>query len=214
MTTRGSAARNLERTKAGILAAATEHFARFGYYGARVDQIAEQTSTTKRMIYYCFGNKDGLFSACLHHAYAKIRDFEQGLHLADRDPLGAIDAYVRGTIQYHETHPELAKLVRGENLLEAVHLTADDIAANRAIVEVLDGVLERGRASGEFHADATGIQVHVAVTSLANYRITNESTIQALFGFSTREPERLVHDLDEYTAMVIGWLRSSAAALS
>lgn len=218
MATRRTTTRDIDSTKAGILAAATEHFARYGYYGARVDNIAAQTLTTKRMIYYCFQNKDGLFSACLHSAYATIRDFESSLRLQEREPVDAIDAYVRGTIRYHEEHPELAKLARGENLLEAAHLTDDEIGANREIVEVLDSILQRGRESGIFHSQATGVEVHVAVTSLANYRITNESTIQALFGFSTRKPERLEHDLDEYSAMILGWLSypstSSTAALS
>lgn len=202
------APRDLERTKADILDVATQHFTRNGFYGARVDEIAEETSTTKRMIYYCFGSKDGLFSACLHAAYAGIREHERGLHLEDMPPAAAIDAYVRGTIRYHEAHPELALLVRSENTLGAVHLVDGEASANRSIVDALDAVVARGRDSGEFRPDATGIDVHVAVTALANFRITNQATIAALFGFATRDPDRLDHDLDQYADMVLGWLSS------
>lgn len=206
------AVRDLDNTKASILQAATEHFTKHGYHGARVDHIAEQTLTTKRMIYYCFGNKDGLFSACLHRELEKIREFENSLNLTDLDPTAAIDTYVRETIRYHEAHVELAKLVRSENLLEATHLDQDEVAANQVIVDTLSTVLERGRAVGEFVADATGIEVHLTMTSIAVYRITNQHTVQALFGFDTRAEDRLEHDLDEYSAMVLGWLKTPSKA--
>ena len=52
---------------------ATREFAARGYSGARVDEIAALTRTTKRMIYYYFGGKEGLFVAVLEQAYADMR---------------------------------------------------------------------------------------------------------------------------------------------
>ena len=51
-----------ERTRRDILDVATEEFAARGFSGARVDVIAERTRTSKRMIYYYFGGKEGLYS--------------------------------------------------------------------------------------------------------------------------------------------------------
>src|ERR1043166_4115363 len=55
--------RDPEATRANILAIATEEFAEKGFSGARVDDIAARTDTSKRMIYYYFGDKEGLFVA-------------------------------------------------------------------------------------------------------------------------------------------------------
>ena len=63
--------RDAERTRAEILEVATHEFAQRGYSGARVDEIADQTSTTKRMIYYYFGGKEQLYIAVLERAYAQ-----------------------------------------------------------------------------------------------------------------------------------------------
>ena len=68
--------RDAERTRADLLAVATEVFAESGYSGARVDEIAERTRTTKRMIYYYFGGKEGLYMAVLEQAYRGIREVE------------------------------------------------------------------------------------------------------------------------------------------
>ena len=105
------AKRDPEATKADLMAVATREFARLGYYGARVDEIAAQSSTTKRMIYYYFGDKEGLFTAALEQAYVDIRSVERGIdvdHLAPRDALAAL---IRVTFEHHDRNPHLARLV-------------------------------------------------------------------------------------------------------
>ncbi len=52
-----------ERTKRDILREARIEFAEKGFAGARVDQIGARTATAKRMIYYHFGSKEGLYVA-------------------------------------------------------------------------------------------------------------------------------------------------------
>src|SRR5580658_969968 len=70
--------RDAQRTRNGILEVARREFAERGYTGARVDEIAARTRTTKRMIYYYFGGKEQLFEAVLEQAYSEIRAAEQG----------------------------------------------------------------------------------------------------------------------------------------
>jgi len=48
-----------------ILSVATLEFAGKGLAGARIDEIAAATRTSKRMIYYYFGSKEGLYVAVL-----------------------------------------------------------------------------------------------------------------------------------------------------
>ena len=69
------------RTQAEILTVATAEFARKGLSGARIDAIAAATRTSKRMIYYYFQSKEGLYLAVLEDAYRRIRDIETDLHL-------------------------------------------------------------------------------------------------------------------------------------
>ena len=62
--------RNPDLTREEILDVAVREFARNGLAGARVDEIAAQTRTTKRMIYYYFGGKEQLFIAALERVYS------------------------------------------------------------------------------------------------------------------------------------------------
>ncbi len=79
-----------DETKRDILSVATKEFAKYGYNGARIDAIAAQTSTTKRMIYYYFGGKERLYITVLEREYARIRTYEAGLKLESMEPEQAI----------------------------------------------------------------------------------------------------------------------------
>ena len=52
-----------ERTMAEILLVANKEFADKGLAGARIDEIAAATRTSKRMIYYYFASKEGCSSS-------------------------------------------------------------------------------------------------------------------------------------------------------
>ena len=47
-------ARNAVRSQMTILKAATDEFAKHGFAGARIDQIALSAGTNKRLIYYYY----------------------------------------------------------------------------------------------------------------------------------------------------------------
>ena len=100
--------RDPEQTRRGILDAAFAEFAAKGLAGARVDEIAARTRTTKRMIYYYFGSKEGLYAAVLEEHYAGIRDSEHALGLEEfGDELLVVlppdDRLVRDLLLYKKT---------------------------------------------------------------------------------------------------------------
>src|SRR5262245_26759011 len=81
--------RDAARTRQEILDVATAEFAAHGYHGARVDEIAALTRTTKRMIYYHFGGKKQLYIAVLERAYVRIRSAEREVTIDHLDPVTA-----------------------------------------------------------------------------------------------------------------------------
>src|SRR5690348_5848489 len=116
--------RDPERTRAEILEVATREFAENGYSGARVDEIAEQTRTTKRMLYYYFASKEGLYTEVLERAYSDIRAAEQSVDVEHLDPLAAIRRLAELTFDHHEAHPDFIRLVSIENIHRAEHMRA------------------------------------------------------------------------------------------
>ena len=122
-----------EGTKRNIIEVATEEFAGKGFSGARVDDIAARTKTSKRMIYYYFGGKEGLYIAVLEEAYRKIRSVEATLDLEHQPPEKALRTLVAFTFDYQNAHPEFVRLVMNENILNGAYLarSKDDPATER-----------------------------------------------------------------------------------
>jgi len=59
------AQRDAQATKARILAAAVEEFAKHGHAGGRIERISSNSGSNVRMIYAYFGGKSGLFDEAL-----------------------------------------------------------------------------------------------------------------------------------------------------
>ena len=57
--------RDLERTREAILKAGLAEFSSKGLAGARTDAIARRAGVNKRMLFYCFGSKQGLYREVL-----------------------------------------------------------------------------------------------------------------------------------------------------
>src|SRR3954447_14903630 len=95
-----------ERPQANILQVAEAEFGEKGLAGARIDEIAAATRTSKRMIYYYFGSKEGLYIAVLEEAYRRMRAIEASLHLDDLAPEAALRKLIGFTVDYQLSNPD------------------------------------------------------------------------------------------------------------
>ena len=187
--------RDADRTRAEILDVATAVFADQGYSGARVDEIAARTSTTKRMLYYYFGSKEGLYLAVLERAYAGIRALESRLDVEHLPPVEAIRQLAELTFDHHESHPDFIRLVSIENIHRAEHLRTSPVLEELSgpALQVLTGILERGRAEGLFRDDVDALDVHMVISAFCVFRIANRHTWSAIFGRDMLDPARRAH---------------------
>jgi len=176
--------RDPDRTQNEILEVATREFAERGYSGGRVDEIAAQTRTTKRMIYYYFGGKEGLFVAVLQRAYARIRALEQQVDVDHLDPESAIRRVAELTFDHHESHPDFIRLVSIENTHRAEHLAKLDGMAtlNNPAVTVLEEILTRGYDTGVFRRQVEPLDLHMLISSFCVFRVANRYTFRSIFG--------------------------------
>jgi AcrR family transcriptional regulator len=202
-------ARDSERTRAAILTAATDEFARHGPGGARVDRIAARAKTNKRMLYYYFGSKDALFLAVLEDAYAAIRSAEQKLSMLDVPPPEGIRRLIRFTWQYYLDHPEFLSLLNSENLHRAKHLLRSRHvqAMNSPLIEALGAVLARGRAAGVFRGGVDALQLYISIAALSYFYLGNNHTLSAVFGRDLSTPRARDERLAHMTDVVLGYLR-------
>jgi AcrR family transcriptional regulator len=200
--------RDRERTRQEILEVATREFAEHGYSGARVDEIAERTRTTKRMLYYYFGSKEGLYTAVLERAYAEIRAAEQSLDVDHLDALAAIRRLAELTFDHHEAHPDFIRLVSIENIHRAEHMRASDRFAdlNLPAIDRIERILQRGRADGTFTREADAADIHMIISAYCVFRVANRHTWRTLFSRDLLDPRTRVHHRSMLGDIVVDYL--------
>ena len=167
-----------------ILEVATAEFAAQGLSGANINVIAEKTSTSKRMIYYYFGDKEGLYCKVLERVYASLRKSEDKLEVGGLEPVTALRKLVEATFDAHANAPEFIRLVMIENIHNAEYLRKSDIVPklNRSIINKLEDVCARGKAAGLFRQGADALQLHWLISSFSFYNVSNRPTFSTSFG--------------------------------
>lgn len=197
------------RTRADILTVAREEFVAHGLNGARVDAIAEKTRTTKRMIYYYFGSKEGLYAAVLEEAYADIRKTESGLDLASVDPETAMRKLIEFTFDYHDSHTDFVRLIAVENIHQAQYILQMPTirSLNADVIAMLEDILTRGRAAGVFKRDCTPVETHMLISAFCFYRVSNRHTFGAIFNYDFSTPEVRARHREMVVDTVLAWLR-------
>lgn len=197
-----AAVRDPEATKRRILDAARKEFAAKGIAGARVDAIARRARTNKRMIYYYFGSKDGLFREILRRKLAESTERlrtsphrPHGERLVDRQASLLADTdYVRLLMwEALETGPR-----RG-------------IAAEAERSEVYRVVLERlaeEQAAGGLPADLDARQLLLTEIALTIMPVAFPQLTRLVTGTSVTDPQFLA-DRQAFLARFAAHLASS-----
>jgi AcrR family transcriptional regulator len=172
-----------DATKENILKIASEEFVACGFSGARVDEIAERTKTSKRMIYYYFGSKEGLYLAVLEQAYTKIRALESALHLQNMPPIRAMRTLIESTFDHDDQNPDFVRLVSIENIHRAENMKRSRVLSqmNIAVIDIISDILKRGFADGSFQRKVDPVDLHLMISAQCFFRVSNRHTFGVIF---------------------------------
>jgi AcrR family transcriptional regulator len=94
-----------------IIAAARDEFARRGFEGARVDQIARRAGVNKQLLFYYFHSKRGLFGAVLARGAAELEQALAQLPVSGDGPRDRIRAALEAQFAFLAAHPDLVTLL-------------------------------------------------------------------------------------------------------
>lgn len=206
------AKRDPEGVRRDILSVAMEEFSQNGLSGARIDEIAARTRTSKRMIYYYFTDKESLYQRVLEEAYAKVRGGESDLGLDDLEPVAALEKLCRFTFDHHRRNPAFIRMVMIENIHHGRHMQSSGTIRelNRTAIEALESVLVRGQQSGIFRQGIDALELHWQISALSFFNVSNVATFSFIFGdslFTDEGQETLSRHASD---MVLGYVLAPA----
>lgn len=190
------------RTRERILEAATEVFARAGFHGARVADIAEQAGIAYGLVYHYFRNKDDILAAIFAERWAQYIDY---LDEVRRTPLSfreRMRRLVHFWVEVYRREPDLMTIMINEITRSYEFLESHDIGTVLAAFDAIEEMIREAREQGEVGEDidpqlATYIVFGAAEMVLTGYVI---GTLQR------QTPEAFARDEEQMLAMLLNGL--------
>ncbi len=166
------------------MTAAVVQFARKGFAGARVDEIAAAAGVNKQLVYHYFGSKQGLYLAALESVYVEIREKERQLSLGELGPTQAMAQLVGFSFDYLAEHPEFIALLGDENRNKGAHVLDSDKLRkmHTPVIDMVNATLKRGVQEGVFCDDFDAINLYITIAGISYFFFSNNHTLSAIFG--------------------------------
>ena len=184
-----------QATRGNILRAAIAVFAEHGFSGGSVEKISTAAGSVDRMIYYYFGNKEGLFVAALEEIYRRFNAAEIGLQLDAEQPVESLRAVIGFALNYYRKHPEFINLLNSENLHRGVHIGKSLRAREYSspAIGVIERLLQSGVAKGLFRADVAARDLYLLIAAAGYFYQSNRFTLSAFLGENLEAPAARAH---------------------
>ena len=199
--------RDADRSKEQILQAAENAFAEKGFYGARVDEIADGANINKRMLYAYFGDKEALYKQVLFRVYARMEAVEKELTSYAYSGEQLIREIIKVYFAFLKTDKNFVRILMWENLNQGKYLQEmESDRIKRSTIQYFVSELEAGKAEGIFRADMDPWHTALSLITICFANFSNQYTLSKLFGRNLAD-EELIEERRKYTTdMMLSYL--------
>ena len=172
-----------ELTRERLLEVAEAQFAEYGFFGARVDEIAEAANINKRMLYAHFGSKEGLYSAVLLKTYERLAECEKQFMVVGLDPLISIRNIVFVSFKFLSENPNFVRMLLWENLNSAKAVPREALVKlKEPTIDYMRRQIRRGKVMGIFREDADEYHTVLSLMNHCFAYFSNIHTMSAILG--------------------------------
>lgn len=183
----------MSKRKKDVLKAASIVFAKYGYRGATMDEIALEAGVVKGTLYYNFKNKEEIFNEIIESGISHLREDVEQVRKLNIDIDKKLKKIIKIQLEFFYENKEFFKVILGEiwgeesrqiKLRESTRNYIHDIkeileeAAKKGIIENRDSVLLA-------HAYFSSI-TSSALYNLIEGKEDKEKTIEMIFEFTLR----------------------------
>ena len=195
-------------TKEKLLEVAEEHFSEKGFFGARVDEIADAAGINKRMLYAHFGNKEGLYSAVLLKTYQNLAACEKQFIIEGFDPIASIKNIVFISFKFLVENPRFVRILLWENLNrgEAVPRT-ELVKLKEPTLDYMRRQIKRGINMGIFRSDADEYHTVLSLMSFCFSYFSNIHTMSAVLERNMTSDDEIRSRAEYISEIIIKYLQ-------
>jgi TetR/AcrR family transcriptional regulator len=137
-------------TRDAVFDAAATQFAKGGFDGVSVDDIARDAGVNKAMIYYHFADKLALYRAVLAEGLSRMGETVNAIASSAEAPERKLDRFIDAFVRMTETRPWMPALMLREIAEGAPRLDAGTMSHMRVVIASFAAILKQGQESGVF----------------------------------------------------------------
>lgn len=145
--------RRSARTRERILQAATEVFARRGFHGARVADIAEQAGIAYGLVYHHFRNKDEILAAIFSERWSRYVQYIEEMSGSQQSFREQVGHLVHFWVETWRQEPHLMTVMINEISRSYEFIDSHDVGtvlvAFDAVERLIVGAQQRGEVRGD-----------------------------------------------------------------
>ncbi|AGY57269.1 TetR family transcriptional regulator [Gloeobacter kilaueensis JS1] len=171
-----------------ILETAEQFFAKFGFVGTRVDEIARAAEINKRMIYYHYNSKEGLYRAVLEKHLKPMIELSRHLLHADLSPAETFKRLLNSYFDFLATHRVYVRLISWEVLSEPNQLS--NLGFRRQTFEEVVAYFEAAQKQGRLRADIDMSRMVISSMVLCFSYFSQMQYLQSFFSEILDDPEQ------------------------
>lgn len=191
-------------TKERIFKAAVAEFAKSGFHGARVDNIAKKAKSNKERIYAYFGSKEDLFIEVWKRTYMLIIEVdEQFMDLTDEDIPSLTGIILKRYVHFHQEHSEFWKIFVWENMLDGKH-TEKVKGFKERPYKHLRRLYARGQELGFFSREVSFETYMFVITAVSFFYASNRCTMSQSLSINLTNNDVVEGMIEEATKMLNG----------
>ena len=178
-----------------IFASALRHFSQKGFAATSLREVSEDAQTTKPMIYYYFGSKEGLYASIVRQILEEMADgIREGLP-AEAPVHEQLMAFCERYLDHFLQQEEIIALVLREVFgLGGVPMAEFSQALGVRVRQPLDAIIARGMETGVLRRD------NVTTCATAVTGILNMFILAHVFGGAEIDHESPLQQVGYYLA--------------
>ncbi len=178
-------------TRARILRTARREFARYGFAGVSMNQLAKRAGVSKSLIYQHFGSKADLYRSVINSAYAELSSRETVKTFpADGTVNKLLKSIFQDLFDFNAKNPTFVRLVAWENLNGARWLDPEKArAARQPGLNKLKNLIENAKQRGLVRPDLDVDKFVYLMQAITFVYFSNKHTMKLLTGIDFDSPQ-------------------------
>lgn len=153
-----------------LLVAGTELFAKKGFAGVSIRELAIAAGVNSALISYHFGGKEGLYEAVITAQYTKIIGKFEAIASTEATVKEKIRMYAEVIrLNHTEEQPLMARLIQGE-LTSPTACTENVVQKYTArLAQIIGGILRQGIEEGSLRQDINPMFAALSLAGMLNF---------------------------------------------